>query len=281
MAVSLKNGKSKCIGLIVCDVANYFFSQVIDGVDSIAYSNGYHLIITQSHDNYQREIENLNHLAKRHIDGLLVAVASSTFDYNHFSQLIDRRIPMVFFDRDNPLKGVPSMTIKTYQSSFNATEYLIKKGYKKIGFLGHAEHLSTTRERRQAYLDALKKYNLTPDSSLIKYFNYGNSTAKDLEGLIANLFLSKNKPDAVFVSSDRLNNACLLFLKKNQESINIMLSGFNNSDMAELFLPSFSFIRQPAFELGQDITKKLINLISRNEKFNENIFKKLESTFHC
>ena len=280
MAVSLKKGKSNSIGLIVCDVANYFFSQVIDGVDSIAYDNGYHLIITQSHDIYQREIENVNHLAKRHIDGLLVAVASSTFNYDHFSQLHDKGIPMVFFDRDNPLGDIPSMTIQTYQSSFTATEYLIKKGAKKVAFLGHAEHLSTTQERRKAYLDALEKYGLNADASLMKYFNYGNSTSKDLEGLITNLFSADNKPDAVFIASDRLSNACLLFLKKFQENNNIMLSGFNNSDMAELFSPSFSFIRQPAFELGQSATKKLINLFAQKTKFDEDNLQDLVSTFH-
>lgn len=279
MAVSLKNGKSNSIGLIVCDVANYFFSQIIDGVDSIAYGHGYHLIITQSHDSYQREMESVSHLSKKHVDGLLVAVASTTFNYDHFKQFHDKGIPMVFFDRSNPMAEVPSMIIKTYQSSFIAVEYLIRKGCKKIGFLGHAEHLSTTQERRQAYLDALEKHQLKSDPDLMKYFNYGNSTSSDLEAVILDLFSSKNKPDAVFIASDRLSNACLLFLKKFQENNNIMLSGFNNSEMAELF-PSFSFIRQPAFELGQQAAKKLLNMIHEKEKFDESKLLTLESSFH-
>src|ERR1700749_595708 len=84
IALSLKERKSRSIGVIVCEIANDFFSQAINGIESIAYNRGYHVIITQSHESYEREVVNLNHLASRSVDGLLVSVSAETTNMDHF-----------------------------------------------------------------------------------------------------------------------------------------------------------------------------------------------------
>ena len=99
IALSLKEKRSRSIGIIVCEIANSFFSQAINGIESIAYDKGYNVIIAQSHESYEREILNLQYLASRSIDGLLISVSSETENLDHLINLHKRGFPIVFFDR--------------------------------------------------------------------------------------------------------------------------------------------------------------------------------------
>src|SRR6188508_1964236 len=99
IALSLKERRSRSIGVIVPEIANNFFSQAINGIESIAYNRGYHVIISQSHESYEREIVNVKHLSSRSVDGLLVSLSTETKDVEHFKELNDKGLPLVFFDR--------------------------------------------------------------------------------------------------------------------------------------------------------------------------------------
>jgi LacI family transcriptional regulator len=89
IALSLKEQKSHSIGVVVCEVANNYFSQAINGIESIAYNRGYHVIITQTHESYARETANVQHLISRHVDGLLVSLSAETADLSHYQYLHD------------------------------------------------------------------------------------------------------------------------------------------------------------------------------------------------
>ena len=95
IALSLKEKRSYSIGVVVCELANSFFSQAIDGIEAVAYKKGYHVIITQSHDAYEREVINVRHLANRSVDGLLVSMSAETTDFSHLQQLHDSGLPIV------------------------------------------------------------------------------------------------------------------------------------------------------------------------------------------
>src|SRR4029078_12606151 len=99
IALSLKERRSRSIGVIVSEIANSFFSQAIDGIESIAYKNGYNVIISQSRESAEREQSNLNYLTSRSIDGILVSVSAESKDFSNFRELYERGVPIVFFDR--------------------------------------------------------------------------------------------------------------------------------------------------------------------------------------
>ncbi|MES2429090.1 MAG: LacI family DNA-binding transcriptional regulator, partial [Bacteroidota bacterium] len=99
IALSLKNRRSYSIGIVVPKLANSFFSQAIAGIESIAYERGYHTIITQTHDSSERELINVNHLAQRSVDGLLISMSAGTSDYGFLKKLHNDGLPIVFFDR--------------------------------------------------------------------------------------------------------------------------------------------------------------------------------------
>ncbi|WP_026463876.1 LacI family DNA-binding transcriptional regulator [Adhaeribacter aquaticus] len=263
IALSLKERRSYSIGVVVCEVANSFFSQAINGIESIAYNKGYHVIISQSHDSYEREVTNIQHLANRSIDGLLISLSAETTNYDHIHQLHANGFPMVFFDRVLDEIQTHKVISDNFQGSFAATELLIKNGFKKIAHLANAPHLSITKERQVGYQAALQKYGLEVKEEYNQYCFHGGRLKEEVESAVQTLLNLPDRPDAIFVSSDRLSISCLTALMKLNPlaAEQISIAGFNNSDLVNLLKPSLSYVRQPAFEMGRLATDLLIQLI--------------------
>ena len=263
IALSLKERRSHSIGVVVCEIANNFFSQAINGIESIAYNSGYHVIITQSNENYEREVLNVNHLASRSVDGLLISLSSETPDISYLKSLHDKGLPIVLFDRVTEEIKTHKVIANNFQGGFEATEYLINLGHRKIAHFTNAAHLSITRERLQGYIAALEKHNIPYNESYVKFCNHGGMIQDELDVVVKEILDLKDRPQAIFIAQDKLTTGSLLAFKKfdPEYGAKIAISGFTNSNVAELFSPSIIAVRQPAFEMGQLATQLLIQLI--------------------
>jgi len=262
MASSLRHGRSYSIGVIVCEVANSFFSQAIDGIESVAYGKGYHVIISQSHDSYEREVMNIQHLANRAVDGLLISMSAETKDFSHIVGLHEQGLPIVFFDRIIDTFETHTVSSDNREGAKQATLSLIDQGAKKIAHLANAPHLSITAERLEGYAEALELHGIPLDESLIRYCHHGGRVQEEVEHAVQYFIGLPEKPDAVFVASDRLSMGCLnaynkLVPKEQYPGV----AGFSNSDVLDLLQPGFTCIRQPAFEMGRVAMEMLIQLI--------------------
>lgn len=277
IALSLKERRSYSIGIIVCEVANVFFSQAIDGIESIAYNKGYHVVISQSHDQYEREVINIQHLANRSVDGIIISLAAETKDYSHIEKLHEQGLPIVFFDRILESMDTHKVTSNNVKGAFEATEFLISKGCTKIAHLANAPQLSITEQRKTGYKEALKKHGIPFREDYIKYCEHGGSMQGEVEQAVKAILNLPEKPDAIFVASDRLSMACLSALKKYNPSDDIIVAGFSNSDVVNLLKPSLTCVRQPAFEMGRIATEMLINLIE-SKRTTENFETKILDT---
>src|ERR1700744_988005 len=160
IALSLKEQKSHSIGVVVCEVANNYFSQAINGIESIAYNRGYHVIITQTHESFDREVVNVQHMASRSVDGLLISLSSETKDLSHIRYLHEKGLPIVFFDRVAADIETHKVIADNYKGAYDATEHLIRSGFRKIGHLTSSPYLSITIERLEGYKAALTKHNI-------------------------------------------------------------------------------------------------------------------------
>jgi len=263
IALSLKERRSKSIGVVVSEVANHYFSQAINGIESIAYDRGYHVIITQTHESCDREKINIQHLASRSVDGLLVSLSAETSDTLHLQNLHKRGLPMVFFDRVTEDIETHQVIANNEKGAFEATEHLINKGCKKIAHLTSSDHLSISIERLTGYKQALAKYNLPVEEAYIKHCPHGGMFYDEVETAIKDLLELKEKPDAIFVAGDRLSIGCLTVLKNLNIKVpeELQITGFSNSDVLDLMNPLLTAVRQPAFEIGQIATTMLIGLI--------------------
>jgi DNA-binding LacI/PurR family transcriptional regulator len=263
IALSLKEKRSRSIGVVVCEIANNFFSQIINGIESISYDRGYNVIISQSHESYEREVMDLRYLASRSVDGLLISVSTETNDISHLKALHEKGLPIVFFDRITEEINTHSVIIDNFKGAYEATEHLVQNGYKHIAAIANSEFLSITTERLAGYREALLAHGIEPDDSYIKHCFYGGMIFSEIEEAVNRLMTLRTKPDAIFTMSDKLTSGCLKTLNRRGIRVpdDIALVGFSNSDIAELISPPLTVVRQPAYEIGRDATELLLQLI--------------------
>ena len=279
IALSLKEQKSHSIGVVVCEVANDYFSQAINGIESIAYNRGYHVIITQTHESFDRESTNVKHLLSRHVDGLLVSLSAETADTSQYKYLHDKGFPIVFFDRVAADVNTHKIIANNFKGSFDATELLINAGFTKIAHLTNSNNLLISRERFDGFKAALDKHQLDFKPGYLKHCNHGGMIQDEVELAVKELLNMDERPDAIFVASDRLTISCMHILKSLGIKIpqDIGIAGFTNSDVAELFDPPLTVIRQPAFQIGQMATEMLIKTIESKWPIEDFITEQVET----
>lgn len=265
IALSLKENRSRAIGVIVPEIDNNFFSQAINGIEAIAYNRGYHVMIFQSQESYEREVVNVEHMVARKVDGLLISLSGYTTDVSHLKELHENGMPLVFFDRFTDQIPTHTVIADNFDGSFKATEHLIQSGRKRIALLTSLEWLSITQERMAGYKAALHEYGIPIDPSLIRHCGFTNDEL--LENVDKVLALDP-PPDACFTTSDRLALSCLTILKQKKIRIPEQLAfiGFTNVKIAHLIDPPLTTVVQPAFEIGQTAAELLFDLIESKQK---------------
>lgn len=260
IALSLKENRSRVLGVIVPQIANNFFSQVINGIEAIAYNRGYHVIIMQSHENYEREIITVQQAVDRKVDGLLISLSSQTHDVSHLKSLHEKNFPIVLFDRVSSELDTPQIIADNYGGAFAATEHLIQNGRRRIAHIGIPTYLSITIERLAGYRDALQQYGIPYDETLIRHVNLGQN---EIGPIVDDLLSQSPPPDAFFTASDRVALGCMAALRRRGVAIpeQVALIGFTNVMVADLLAPPMSTVVQPAQEIGQLAAEQLIERI--------------------
>jgi len=263
IAQSLKDKRSQSIGVIVCEIANTFFSQVINGIESIAYQHGYNVTIAQSRESAERELLNLRHLTSRAIDGLIISVSTETSNFDYLNQLHEKGLPIVFVDRAIDDIDTHKVILDNYRSAYTATTHLIQKGYSRIALISNNESLSMSRDRLKGYTDALKENGLPVNDAFIRYCKHGGMVYEEVEAAMKGLLGRRTKPDAVFAGSDKITTGCLNYTRRHHIRVpgQLALIGFSNTDLTELLDPALSVIRQPAFEMGEAAMDMLLSII--------------------
>ena len=263
IALSLKERRTRSIGVVVCEIANNFFSQVINGIESIAYDKGYNIIISQSNESYEREIMDLHYLASRSVDGLIISLSVETNDISHLLGLHQKGLPIVMFDRVSDEIKTHSVVVDNFKGAYEATEHLIRNGYKRIAAIANSEFLSITMERLAGYKEALQANGMKYNSAYVKHCFYGGMVFSEIEDAVNKLYTLKQRPDAIVATSDKLTTGCMKTLLRRRIRVpdDIALVGFSNSDIAELLNPSLTVVRQPAMEMGKAATELLLQLI--------------------
>ena len=263
IAQSLKRGQSKSIGVIVCNIDNNFFSQVINGIESVAQNKGYNVIITQSRESYEKEVSNSEHLSSRSVDGLIISLSAETQQVDHLMKLHSKGLPIVLFDRITDEIPTHRVIANNYKGAYEATRHLLEQGCRRIAHIASSDSLSITRERLEGYKQALKDAGLKPDERYIKFCPHSGMIREETQQALNGLLQLPERPDAIFTASDRLSTTTLTLLRNMQISIpcEIALVGYTNSISADIFNPSLTSVVQPALEMGQQATELLVSLI--------------------
>jgi len=262
-ASSLRKNKSKTIAVIVPEIENNFFSGAINGIELIAKQKGYHVLIYLTHEDFQLEKGILQLLQNGRVDGLMISVSNTTTTADHLVGSSQAGLPIVFFDRVFEDLDVPMITTDDIEVSFRATEYLIKKGCKKIAFLSMAENLSISKRRHSGYQKAIEKY--LPGG----WHKTVPCTPNDEQNrqLINNLMAEPDAPDGIFAAVEKF--AINTYQVCNERKIcipqQLKVISFSNYSATALFNPPLSSIIQPAFEIGREAAAILFKIIENKK----------------
>lgn len=262
-ALSLKEKRTRTIGIVVPEIANTFFSQIIDGVDSVASDKGYNVIITQSKESVEKENQILDYLASRSVDGLIISVSAETDDLTELQKLKDRGMHIVFVDRIGNDIDSHKVIADNAQGAYEATMHLVENGCKNIVIISNNLNLSITQERIAGCERAMEEKGIKLKPGNIRYCNYGGNIENEVQKALDYLFKQKEKPDGIVSLSDRLSFEIIRYVNKKNIKVpgQVCLVGFSNSKYTELFNPSLSVIKQPAFEMGETAANLLLQLI--------------------
>lgn len=262
-ASSLRTGKSNTIGVIVPRINSHFISSVIGGIETVAKQSGYNIIICQSNESLEAEIKAVHTLLSKRIDGLLASVSIETTCSAHFREVINRKVPLVFFDRTCPDLDVSSVTIDDFKGAYKAAEHLAIQGCRKIAHFGGSGGLAIYRRRLDGYQQALTHYQIPLDENMI--FTTNQMTDTMGAELIETLYGSGNLPDGICSSNDNLAAGAMKFLMEHRVKIpeQVAVIGFSNALFSQWMTPPLSTVDQHSELIGNHAARLLLEEIEQ------------------
>ncbi|MEG8947310.1 LacI family DNA-binding transcriptional regulator [Rosettibacter firmus] len=260
IAQSLKSNRTTTIGVIVPEIKHDFFSSAISGIEQVAYNSGYTIILCQSNESFEREVVNTNLLLHHRVAGLIVSISQNTKKGDHFNDVLEKGVPLVFFDRTCEDVDTYKVVIDDMKSAYNAVTYLIKKGYKKIAHFAGPIGLDICKKRMEGYVNALKENGISVNNELIRY---GGLHEQDGYDSMNYLLEKKIIPDAIFAVNDPVAIGAFQRIKEANLKIpdDVAIVGFSNNKITSLVDPPLTTVNQPSFEMGKKAAEILINLI--------------------
>lgn len=256
LALSLKKQVSNTIGIVVPEIVHHFFSSIISGIEDIAYSKGYRVMICQSNEDYQREEMNVQALLDHRVDGLLVCMSKTTIDFTHFTSAWRSQIPMVFFDRVCKELDTDRVITDDFNGARLITSHLIETGCRKILHLGTRPQLDIGQERRQGYQQALIDHDISSDHELILVCD----NQQDVETQKGQILTLAQSIDGIFAVNDSTAIAAMHLLMDAGYRIpaDIAIAGFGDDPVARMVNPTLTTLEQQGYQMGQEAMNLLL-----------------------
>ncbi|MEE3446325.1 MAG: LacI family DNA-binding transcriptional regulator [Prevotella sp.] len=259
-AMSLRYDTTRIIGIIVPDIAFNHYSQIVKHIEAEAKKNGYMCIVTDSGDKYSHEVECVNQLLSKHVEGIVLCLSQETNDFAHIERLKERHIPVVLFDRVADV-GCSTVSVNDVESGRQATLHLIDSGKRRIAFLGGPNKLKQTADRKHGYLEALRERGMNIRKDLVKCgnvsFNSGLSRTLELLDL-------PERPDAIIADHGLLVIASLqaIYSKGLRIPEDVAVIGFMSDWVSDISVPRITFVKQNLKEIGSKTFKLLLDQIN-------------------
>ena len=259
IAESLRHSRiqpMKVIGVIIPEFAHYYFSSILSGIEEEASAHGYRIMVAQSNEQYEREVKICKSFYENKVCGIIVSQAKDTHRYDHFQQLIDTGIPLVFYDRICTGVNASRVVVDDYMGAFNAVSHLIETGCNRIAYYGSAMTLEISKNRYNGYKDALLKHGIQPDPELVRLCD--NRT--DAESITPEMLNSSAPPNGFFAVNDDTAIGILFTAKRMGFRVpeDISICGFTNGQRAVACDPMLTTVEQRGTKVGEEAAEILI-----------------------
>ena len=262
-AVALRTKKTGTIGVVIADNRNPFYAEVLNGMEVAAREKNYHIILANTQRDYRKEEEAINLLLAKRVDGLLITPVQDKDD--DIKNLIDANIPFVVVGRDFENIEVDAVYNDEVKGGFLATEYLIKKGYKRIALIDGFLYKSPARGRLEGYKKALNKYRISLDESIVSVgdINIEDGYERTKQMLEKNLDFT-----AIFAYNDMMAFGAMQAIKEKGLRIpeDIGLVGYDDIPFSSLISPPLTTVKVKKQDLGVESVKLLLSRINSNRE---------------
>jgi len=267
IALSLKNRKTNTIGVIIPEIVHHFFSKVIRGIELVANSRGYNVIIGLSNESFSKEVINMDMLANGSIDGFILSISKETLlqeDYHHFNETINQGMPIVMFDRVVDEINCDKVIVDDIKGSKKAVEKLVNNGCNNIAIITTEDYVTVGKLRTQGYIEALQENNIDVNSSLILKIDVkldSEDHFEDLENEIENLLKTNKGIDGIFAVNEIYAVIAMKVARKLGLKIpeDIEVIGFTDGVLSKHATPSLTTVSQHAQKMGETAAHLLID----------------------
>ncbi|WP_163400765.1 LacI family DNA-binding transcriptional regulator [Flavobacterium fluviatile] len=273
IALSLKNRKTKSIGIIIPEIVHYFFSTVINGIEQIANEHGYSVVICLSDDSFDKEVLNMEMLANGSIDGFIMSLSKETQfkgDFHHITEVINQGMPVVMFDRVTNDILCDKVIIDDKAAAYEAVQSLIDSGRKKIALVTTVDYVSVGKLRTDGYEKALLDNGLPFNEELIIKIEDVDTCEITISQL-----LHERAFDAVFAVNELF--AVTIIKTANKMGLKVpedlAVIAFTDGIISKYSTPSITTVSQSGEKMGNKAAKMLIERLEAehdDEEENEN-----------
>lgn len=266
IALSLKNKKTKTIGIIIPEIVHHFFATVISGIEQVANENGYNVIVCLSDESFDKEVINMELLANGSTDGFIMSLSKETMqkkDFHHIQEIISQGMPVVMFDRVTNDVFCDKVIIDDQQAAYDAITHFISKGFKKIALLTTVDYVSVGKLRTEGYLKALKDNGIEVNEDLIVKIEDIDNCSNKIRTLI------KDKEfDALFAVNELFAVTAIKLANKNEKKVpdDFSVIGFTDGIISQFSTPSISTVSQNGIKMGRKAAKMLIDRLEKEEE---------------
>lgn len=263
IAISLKNKRTKNIGVIIPDIVHHFFTTVFRGIEKYANAKGYNVIVCISDESFDKEVINMELLANGSIDGFIMALSAETQrknDFNHLREVTEQGIPLVLFDRVTDEVRCDKVIIDDQEAAREATLRLIRSGRKRIALFTTESYLNVSSKREEGYRLALEESGLTVEESLIVRLPYQFE-----EEFASARFFEEHQVDAVLCVNEIFAVRGMRLVQQLGKRVpeDISFIGFTDGLLSRFSSPSLTTVAQHGEQMGAAAAEMLIEKVEQ------------------
>jgi len=274
--VSKKTSKHKneIIGVVIPDITNPFFGEVIKGINKVADSEKMNFILCDTDENVDKEIRYLEMLKEQNIRGLIITPATDQNEFNmkYLVQLENMGVPIVLLDRDIKYSHFDAVFLDNIKGAYEAVEALIKEGHEKIAIIAGPTTSKPGRERVNGYQKALGMNNIQEEN---KYMFFGDFRLESGYNCTKEIMNMKEPPSAIFVSNNMMTIGCIKALYEMNLKIpeDISIVGFDDVDMFNVMNLNISSVSRPTTLMGEEAMNILMERLKTKDNDKRTIKK--------
>lgn len=258
-ASNLRQKRTHTLGVVVPRLDSNFMSACLAGMEAVANQEGYTMLISQSLEWVDKEIQNVRTMFSNRVDGLIVSLVAQSHSLDHFQPFINKGIPVLFFDRTPEEAEFLSYGIDNYKAAYEVGKHLVDQGCKRLFHITLNSENAVYRDRYNGFCKAAEEAGLSVGKLELPQLSAdtGREAAQQLLGL-------QQLPDGLFVANDMAAAGCLHELQAHGLNCpdDFALVGFNNDPVSTLVQPELTTVDYPGREAGTLVTRSLIHYLN-------------------